>query len=442
MNGDEPKIIAAIEERSDQLVSLACDLIGFDTTTRGEPGEPARAEEPLQVHLADLLSGAGAEVELWEPPVGQLDRWRRQVPEGLGFEGRPQLVARFPGHSSGPSLLFNGHIDVVSAEPRERWTRDPFRPEVCNGLLFGRGACDMKGGVAAMVLAAIVLADEGVGLSGDLIINTVTDEEWNGAGSLATVAKGVSADAGLIPEATDFDPWIACRGVLNPTITIRGRPGHSEIPQPDWREGGAVNAIEKAMPVLEAVRSLREHWQDRSTTHPWLQPGELIPTMIKGGEWWVSYPASCAIVVDVTYLPEQSDADGGWGTGVEREIEDWICERARRDPWLDEHPPSFEWGANLAPAEVPVDHPIVTAALDAGASVGRPGKISAEQGWHDASTFTRFGTPTISYGPSGLSKEGEMVAHAIDEHVPVDELVATAKAMAIAAIRWQDVSSR
>jgi len=435
---DERRVLAAIAERRREIADLLAELIRFDTTTRGEPGEPARDEEPLQARLAAILESAGAEVELWEPAPSELDRWPRQVPEGLTFAGRPQMLARFagPGSGSGRSLLFNGHVDVVSAEPRGRWTSDPFAPEVRDGRLFGRGACDMKGGVAAMVVAAEVLAAEGELPAGDLLVNTVTDEEWNGAGSLAAVAHGVAADAGVIPEATDFEPWIACRGVVNPTVTVRGRPGHAEMPQPDWREGGAVNAIEKAVVVLDSVRELRERWAHGASEHPLLKPGELVPTMIEGGEWWVNYPASCEVVVDVTYLPQQGDADGGWAAGLEREIEEWVGAAARRDPWLAENPPSFEWGTNLAPAEIEPDHPIVACALEAGAAAGRPGTVAALQGWHDAATFTRFGTPTISYGPSGLSNDGETMAHAIDEYVPLDDLVATAQALSLIAMRW------
>jgi acetylornithine deacetylase len=437
---DEGAVLAAVDERADELVALASDLIRFDTTTRGDPGEPARDEAALQEHLGQLLAAKGAEVELWEPKPGELDRWQRQVPAGLGFAGRPQLVARFAGAHAGRSLLFNGHIDVVSAEPRERWSSDPFKPEIRDGRLYGRGACDMKGGVAAMVMAALVLAEHSPGRAGDLIVNTVTDEEWNGAGALAAAAKGIGADAGIVPEATGFEPWVACRGVLCQTITVHGRPGHAEIPQPDWREGGAVNAIEKAALVLDAVRSLRERWRSDARGRPLLAPGDLVPTMIRAGEWWVNYPASCTLTVDITYLPEQGDADGGWGARLEREIEDWILERTSRDPWLAEHPPTFEWDSNLAPAEVPGEHPIAACALAAGESVGRPGSVAALQGWHDAATFTRFGTPTISYGPAGLSNDGQTMAHAVDEYVPVDDLVACAKALALAALRWSSTT--
>jgi acetylornithine deacetylase len=425
----------SIDARRGEVVALAAELISHNTTVRGEPDEPARQERAVQELLAARLTEAGADVELWEPEPGALDEWRRQVPAGLGFAGRPQLIARFPGDPELPSLHLNGHIDVVSAEPAERWQSPPFEPEVRDGRLYGRGACDMKGGVAAMIEAAVAVAGSGVERRGDLVVSTVTDEEWNGAGALA-VASRVNADAGIVPEATDFEPWVACRGVLNPTVTVRGRPGHAEMPQPDWRQGGAVNAIEKATIVLAAVRELRERWRTEHGDHALLAPGELIPTVIEGGEWWVNYPASCTTVVDVTYLPEQGDADGAWGDGLARKIEEWVLERTRDDEWLAENPPSFEWGTNLAPAEIPADHPIVATALAAGAELGRPGKAAALQGWHDAATFTRFGTPTISYGPAGLSNDGETLAHAVDEFVPVDDLVDCAKTLAVAALHW------
>ena len=186
------------------------------------------------------------------------------MPPGLEFEGRPQLIARLRGTGGGRSLLFNGHIDVVSAEPRDQWTSAPFRAEVRDGRLYGRGACDMKGGIAAMVLATEVLAGLGVALAGDLIVATNTDEESSGAGGAAIVERGIRADAGIVTEATGFDTWVSCRGSEYGVISVPGRPGHAEVRQPAWQDGGAVNAIEKATVVIDAIRSLRAEWQDRS----------------------------------------------------------------------------------------------------------------------------------------------------------------------------------
>ena len=133
-------------------MQLTSELVAFDTTARN-PEDPPRDEAALQEHLARRLRDAGAEVDLWEPSTEEM-MGKPLVPPGLGFEGRPQLVARFKGAGGGKSLLFNGHIDAVSVEPIDEWTGDPFRAEVRDGNLYGRGSCDMKGGIAAMTLAA------------------------------------------------------------------------------------------------------------------------------------------------------------------------------------------------------------------------------------------------------------------------------------------------
>ena len=112
----------------------------------------------------------------------------------------------------------------------------------------------MKGGIASMVFASEVLAGLGIRLGGDLIVATNTDEESSGAGGLGLVLRGVKADAGIVTEPTSFDVWISCRGTSYAEIVVPGRPGHAEVHQPHWREGGAVNAIEKAQIVLDTLK--------------------------------------------------------------------------------------------------------------------------------------------------------------------------------------------
>ena len=427
----ERQAVEEIEGRRDELVRLTAELIGFDTTAR-EPGRAARDEAALQEHLARRLADVGAETELWEPRAEEL-AGSRLVPPGTSFAGWPQMLARFPGRGGGRSLLLNGHIDVVSSEPRERWASDPNRAEVRDGKLYGRGACDMKGGVAAMVLAAKVVASLPVRLAGDLLVCTVTDEETTGAGAAAAIARGVRADAGIVAEPSSFDVWTACRGSLIPTIVVEGRPGHAGLPQPHWSEGGAVNAIEKMSVVMDALRRLQEEWRLRPDhRHPRLSRGDIVATRIDGGEWTVSYPASCRITYHVEYLPAHADEEG-WGGPVQREIAECVERAARIDSWLAQHPPVITWEPGEVPAaEVPEDHPIVQVTLEAAAAVGRPGRVAGFDNWHDGATFTRAGgTPSVAFGPRAAR-----LAHTVDEHVPVDDLVACAQAIAVAAIRF------
>ena len=427
----EARVARAIEGRRGELIALAAELIGYDTTA-GPAGAPAREEAALQGALAERLRAAGAEVDLWEPGPDAV-AGSRQVPPGLRFDGRPQLAARFPGAdpARARSLLLNGHVDVVSAEPNDAWASHPFRAEVRGANLHGRGACDMKGGVAAIVVAAETLAALGVELAGDLTVCTVTDEEATGAGAIAAVARGVCADAGIVAEPTSFDVWVAVRGDVIPTITVPGRLGHAGVEQPDWRDGGAVNAIHKASYLIEEMRALEARWRERPDhQHPHLSPGHFFPTVIDGGDWVVNVPASCRMTCHVAYLPAHADPDG-WGTQVEREVEQWLAEVSSRDPWLAEHPPTIEWSVDIPPAEVPDDAAVVGLALAAGADVGRAGRIAGLDSWHDGATFTRFaGTPTVAFGPRSIDR-----AHTVDEFVPVDDLVHCAQALAVAAMR-------
>ena len=280
------------------------------------------------------------------------------VPEGLTFEGRPQLVARFRGSGGGRTLLLNGHVDVVDVEPRANWKLgDPFAAEVSEGRLYGRGTCDMKGGVASMVVAACTLAALGVPLAGDLIVNTVTEEESTGAGGLFA-ARLLQADAAIVPEPSSLAVWVACRGSLLPRIIVRGRAGHAGIAPLPPQQGGAVNAIEKMAVVLDGGRAPARAL-GAAARPPYLSAGDCVPTIITGGEWLVTYPAECALECHIEYLPYRAD-EHGYGTLVEREFETWIAEAAARDPWLREHPPEVVWGVGgVPPAEVAADDPIV-----------------------------------------------------------------------------------
>src|ERR687898_528952 len=222
-----------------------------------------------------------------EARVAELIAGHPYVPDGFDFAGRPQLVARFPGTGGGPTLLACGHVDVVSADPRDAWTAEPFGGERRDGAVFGRGACDMKGGVAAMTFAATALAELGVRLRGDLLVNTVSEEETTGAGGLVS-ARTLRADAAIVPEPSALAVWVACRGSLLCTIDVEGRAGHAGIARRHHADGGAVNAIEKAAYVLEAIRRLNEEWTLRPP-HPYLAPAECVTTAIHGGEWIVSH---------------------------------------------------------------------------------------------------------------------------------------------------------
>ncbi len=350
--------------------------------------------------------------------------------EGIHFDGRPQMIARVAGDGGGKSMLLNGHIDVVPAEPRAAWRRDPFEAHVEDGRLYGRGSCDMKGGVAAMVVAVETLAALGVSLKGDVVVNTVTDEESSGAGALACAWHGVRADACIVPEPTNLEIWLGCRGTCLATVEVDGRSAHVEIPQPDWTEGGGVNAIEKAMIVLAGLDRLNGRWaSDPEHEHEFLSPGTISPVRIEAGDWPVTIPHVCEVDFDVTFPPALAD-EGGWDSRIRKEVEAELATIAAGDPWLAQNPPRLSWAMATPPLEISADQAPVPELGWALGQVGREQRFSGLDSWYDGATFARVhGVPAAGFGPGRID-----VAHTRDEYVPVDDLVDCAAAIALALV--------
>ena len=430
LDAEERNLVDRVAARREDLVALACQLIAFDTTSRSANDEPPRDEVALQQRLAERLRAHGAEIDLWEPAAEDVAGHPLSV-DGIGFEGRPQLVARLPGTGGGRSLLLNGHIDVVPAAREDGWEHDPFDPQVTGDTIVGRGACDMKGGIAAMTIAAEVLAEPGA-LAGDLIVCTNTDEESSGVGGLACARRGISADFAIVPEPSSLEVWPACRGTVYCTVTIRGRAGHTEQEHPHWRDGGAVNAIDKARFLLEGVDRLRGEWRSRlDLRHALLDPPDVLATrVVADSGWQVTIPDRAEVDLSVLMLPVQADAKG-WTTDVQREVEAFLRTWCATDSWLAEHSPVFRWHTEVNPSETPSDAPSVQALLGANGALGLPLTLGGLGSWYDGATFAlETGTPALMYGPRSID-----YAHTVGEHVPIDDLVHVAQGIVVVAGR-------
>jgi acetylornithine deacetylase len=425
------RALAEVDARRDELVALLGDLIRLDTTARELPETPARQERELQALISRRLAHHGATIDMWEPAPHDLPR-NAQFPNDVNFDGRPQVLARMPCEGNGPSLLFCGHIDAVTPGVPESWHTPPFDPSIRDGRLYGRGAADMKGGVAAMIIAAEVVSDLGLRSHGELFVGTVTDEEFNGGGAVALAARGPRFGGAIVPEATDFEVYVCCRGWLGLTVHVPGRSGHADAPQPHWRDGGAVNAIEKAILVVHALKELEAKWR-KEWEDPYLAPGVLVPTIIQGGEWWVSYPERCTVRFNINYLPGQSDA-GGWGVSVKDEIVQQVAAAVADDSWLAANPPAFQWDVNLPAAGIDPESSLVECMSAAASAVGAEPQLGGQHSWDDAATLNLRGTPAITFGPSSLDPAGGRTLHATDESIAIDDLVRTTQALAAAAV--------
>ena len=173
-----------------EVVPVLREMVSHDTTI-GEHDDPAREDSAHQAFVAGYLRDLGAEVEVFEPDQPRVLSAIGCSARARSFDGRPIVWARVPGSGSGRSLLFNGHYDTVPADPIADWTTSPWQADIRDGRLYGRGSCDMKGGIAAALAMAHALVAEGVALRGDLLFNVVPFEEVNGMGTIATMLPRV-----------------------------------------------------------------------------------------------------------------------------------------------------------------------------------------------------------------------------------------------------------
>jgi acetylornithine deacetylase len=427
-----------IHERTDDLVGLVRSMVDCNTVSVDlSPGSEHREndEHRLQQLLADRLAGLGATIDQFEPDAEAL-RDHPMMPPWHHWKGRPITVATLRGAGSGRSLIINGHIDVVSPGDLERWTSPPFDADVRDGRIYGRGAVDMKGGIAAAIFALEALVANRVKLAGDVIVQTVPDEETCAMGTVAVIERGYRADAGLVPEPTRLKFWIATRGLLHGSVVVPGRSAHAEMNQPSWRQGGGVNAIEHSVPLLRAFQELSADWATRDTkAHALLGRPCVQPTIIHGGAFISNVPENCRIDVNATYLPGDAD-DDGYGSVPRAEILGAVDAAAARDEWLAENPPAWTWATDYPPSEIDPGEEILAVTRDAVAEVGLDAESEGIDTTYDGALLTRLANvPSPAFGPGDLAR-----AHAPDEWVGVDELVLGARAYARTIRAWCGVA--
>ena len=433
-------VIAAVtaELRRDTafLTGLTGDLVRIPTVNpKFELNPEINRESELQRHLRGVLDEIGMRTELYDV-----------------FPGRPNLTGTLPG-SDARSLILCGHVDVVPVGDRAAWSVEPFAGEVHGNRLYGRGAIDMKSGVAATVAVARALRRAGVALEGRLDIHALVDEEAGGFGARDLVERGARA-AGLIVTEPTWGAVLPAEGGLEwVRVTIRGRNAHSawrynEIsPQPDTPERlqPGVNALELAVRFVTAVQQLERDWTTRKPAHKLLPPGfnTIHPGVMVCGSGLgadgmpklLSNPAMIPDVAiidfDLKFLPNESSAD------IRRDFEAFVRAWAAQDSWLRAHPPQVQWdlyGLHFPPMNTPVEHPLMRAVLEARRVRELPNEIKGFIAVCDAAHYAGAGIPGVIHGPGG---DG---FHGADEYVDLDSLHALAETLAAAVIRWCGVS--
>lgn len=363
--------------------------------------------------------------------------------------GRPNVVARRSGTAE-RSLALCGHVDVVPPGDRGQWSVDPFSASVVGAHIVGRGAGDMKGGLAAGLVACRALRRLGVPLEGRLEFHSVVDEEAGGFGAMAAAAGSADLSAVLVLESTGgaIRPWAG--GLEWVRVTVRGRSGHSArrfasiYPTDEAAHASvpvrSVNAIELGVKVLSSVRELEAFW-GRTRRFAGMPPGvnTISPGVMVAGAGLGSdglplvmsnpaiVPDLCVIDFDLKFLPDERSAD------IRREFEAAIAATAASDPWLRDHPPEIRWGlADLyfPPVNTARDHPLVDAVSRAVASGGGVPEIDGMLGVTDAAHYAQCGIAGVVFGAMSAS------AHGPDESVSIPSLVTTAQVVAETVIRY------
>jgi acetylornithine deacetylase len=422
----ERKVIDLIAENSGEIAGFLRKLINFKTVAPPIGGK-ADDDEYIQHQkfINETLREMNFDTDIWEINPSELESYPGSgVMPDRDLSKMPVVVGTLKGEGNGRSLILNGHCDVVPLGVIDNWTHDPFKGEIEDNKIFGRGACDMKAGIAAMLHAVKFIQKSGIKLGGDIIVQVVPEEELTQMGTLACCQKGYRADAAIIPEPSGMNIWIAMRGSIHGKITVFGRAGHAAQTQSHWMAGGGVNAISKAAKIIVAMEELTEEWRNRpDKQHKLVDPDNIVPTVISGGEYWEMYPEKVEIEFSSNFIPGSADTIA--------EIREKIMSVANTDPWLKEHPPKIEisW---VYGAEIDENEPIVETAIASVNELGFKTEIEGLGTLTDAIHLINYSNiPTISIGPATLEN-----AHAPDEYMEIEQLINATKVLALIIMRW------
>lgn len=372
----------------DELEKLLSDLVSINSINPDlVPGSPGEGE--IARYIADWLKLNDLEVELVE-----------------SVSGRPNVVGIARGTGGGKTLLLNGHMDTVGVAGMP----DAHQPAIKDGRLYGRGSYDMKGGVAACMLAIAEARQQRLG--GDVIFTGVIDEEYASVGTME-LASRFHADGAIVAEFTELQLILAHRGFVWLEVETIGKAAHGS--RPDL----GVDAIVKMGKVLAELEKLDQSLR-ANPTHPLLGSGSLHASLIQGGQELSSYPERCLLSVERRTLPRETPE------AVEAELKENIQKVQRLDP-------SFQTvvrrGIDRSPLETSEEADIVNAIQAASTKIlNHPSPVAGVQFWTDAAVLSAAGIPSVLFGPVGSG------AHAVEEWVDLASVKACAEIYLATAI--------
>lgn len=417
----------SIDDRSNEIIGFLSEYLRHKSVN---PKHEAGGEEKT---CQDWLA---KELESWGV-FQKVDSWAVE-------KDRPNVASVLKAKGSGGrSLLFNGHSDTVpvSKESIPSWTVDPFGGEVKDGKVYGRGATDMKGGIAAFIWATRIINDLGIRLKGD-VIDTMTIGEEAGEHAISVdsvLQRGYTADFVVNAESTNMQICPVGVGIYFFKLRVKGKPIHTSqkhkvsFPQPIGVEVPGVSAIDKTAKFIVAFQELEREWAHRKK-YPGVPLGaaNLTPTIIRGGELLGGLAENCEVIYNVWTNPDEPHEQSI------KEVRDFVKAVSASDEWLSRNPPVIEAPAPEFPFfwpayNLPLDHPGAKAGAEAfRAAFGRPVEWGAFTAVADLAWMNKMGLKGFIFGPGELS----MGVHGIDEYVPVEHVIGCTKFYAEMILRW------
>ena len=411
---------------SDAVNAARDDLIAFLQKMVQAASLPDH-EHDVQNLIAQKLRSMGLEVEIIPSHFDDLRNHPAFGDDGFSPTDRINVVGRWHGTGAGEghSLILNGHVDVVPVGDLSLWDDSPWSGAIHDGRLYGRGSCDMKAGLCAGIFAVDVLQRLGYRPARDVLIESVIGEESGGIGTLTTIVKGYSADAVILLEPTRLEICPVQSGALTFRLTVTGRSIHAAM------KPYGVSAIEKFTLILNAINVL-EAERHRKFKHRLYEDSNNIAPInigtVRGGEWHSTVPEEVVAEGRMGVLPGESNE------AARCAFEEAIQRVASADPWLKEHPPRVEWfEGQFESGETPLDHPLIQklSAVHHHVTGSEPVLRGVTYG-SDMRLFTNHAKIAAThYGPGDVS-----MAHAVNEFVPLDEVMTVTKVVANMITQW------
>jgi acetylornithine deacetylase len=380
-------------------------------------------EMPAQEWMAARLESLGLTVDVWPIDFASLRKhtaFSMEVPRDSGLG----VVGTF-GEGEGPTFVLNGHVDVVPVGDLTQWSVDPFTATLRDNTVIGRGACDMKGGLAAALAAVAALAASRLRLHGRVLLQSVIAEEDGGAGTLATILRGHTGDGALSMEPTQLMLAPAHAGALSFRLKVPGRSAHGCVREEGVSALETFRAVHDALLALEAERNARLR---APLFERYRLPYALSIGRVTAGDWPSSVPDS--LICEGRY----GIAPGEDAAKAKRQFEDSVAEAAMGDAFLKDHPPTVEWwGGQFMPAATSTDNALVTTTKNAIVDVtGREPLVEGMTYGADMRLLVNEGgIPTVLFGAGDVRN-----AHRPDEYVSIDDLMTVARVIALTSLRF------